>query len=130
MATECRSWWRNAAVRTDAEMAAIDRLADDLAPLAPPIVEIRELISSLEPCHHKADHWGDSIIAAIADGRSLPWMALPGYPPEGHPWGSNRSSWLDAITPSAGSWIPEAISRHLSRLTDGNGWRGWRSVVL
>jgi hypothetical protein len=64
----CRSWWRNCAVATDSEILAIDRLEDALSPLPPGVSRTRELISTLELCHHKADRWVANIVSAIASG--------------------------------------------------------------
>jgi hypothetical protein len=70
MATDCKSWWRNCAVEADAEILDIDRLEDRVAPLDPNVTEIRELISTLELCHHKAERWVDGIIEAIGSGQT------------------------------------------------------------
>lgn len=40
-------------------------MEDDLLPLSPNVSEIRQLISSLELCHHKADRWVRNIVEAI-----------------------------------------------------------------
>jgi hypothetical protein len=64
----CRSWWRNCAVAPDGEILAIDRLEDEISPLAPGIARTRELISTLELCHHKAERWVTNIISAVASG--------------------------------------------------------------
>jgi len=66
--TVCRSWWRNCAVAPDGEILAIDRLEDEISPLAPGVARTRELISTLELCHHKAEKWVTNIISAIASG--------------------------------------------------------------
>ncbi|MDJ0592778.1 MAG: hypothetical protein QNJ72_22775 [Pleurocapsa sp. MO_226.B13] len=65
MPTSCRSWWRNCALEADSEILDIDRIESDIAPIAPKVSKIRELISSLELCHHKADQWVYNIIEAI-----------------------------------------------------------------
>jgi len=70
MATPCRSWWRNCALEADSEILDIDRIEDDIAPIAPNVSRIRELISSLELCHHKADRWVYNIIEAISAGET------------------------------------------------------------
>jgi hypothetical protein len=64
----CRPWWRNCAVATDSEILAIDRLEDAISPLAPGVSRTRELISTLELCHHKAERWVANIVSAIACG--------------------------------------------------------------
>jgi len=68
--TSCRSWWRNCALEADAEMLAIDRLEDDLAPPDANVAKIRGLISCLELCHHKVDRWISHILEAIATGET------------------------------------------------------------
>ncbi len=70
MATECRMCWRNCAVEADAEMLEIDRLDDALGSVDPNVTKIRELISTLELCHHKAERWVESIIEAIGSGQT------------------------------------------------------------
>jgi hypothetical protein len=51
-------------------MAAIDRMEDSMAPVGENLARIRELISSLELCHHKAERWIELIIEAIGRGES------------------------------------------------------------
>ena len=70
MTTPCRPWWRNCALEADSEILAIDRMEDDLAPLAANTSKIRELISTLEMCHHKAERWVVNIIEAIGSGET------------------------------------------------------------
>lgn len=81
MATECRSWWRNCAIEADGEIQDIDGQEDRLAPLSPETTRIRELISSLEVCHHKAERWVESIIEAIGAGATEKGL---GTRPAGH----------------------------------------------
>ena len=45
-------------------------MEDRISPLAPDVIKIRELISSFELCHHKADRWVGNIIEAIGTGGS------------------------------------------------------------
>jgi len=66
--TDCRFWWRNCAVAPDSEILAIDQLEDEISPLPPGIARCRELISTLELCHHKAERWVTNIISSIAAG--------------------------------------------------------------
>jgi hypothetical protein len=66
----CRSWWRNCALEADSEILNIDRMEDHIAPVGPNVSRIRELVSSLELCHHKADRWVYNIIEAIGAGES------------------------------------------------------------
>ncbi|MHC4564010.1 MAG: hypothetical protein ACYS8X_14730 [Planctomycetota bacterium] len=70
MATECRSWWRNCAAEADAEILEIDGLEDRIGPIDPATAKIRELISTLEMCHHKAERWVEGIIEAIGSGQT------------------------------------------------------------
>ena len=70
MTTSCRSWWRNCALEADSEILDIDRIEDEIAPITPNVSRIRELISSLELCHHKADRWVYNIIQAIGAGET------------------------------------------------------------
>lgn len=70
MTASCRSWWHNCALEADSEILAIDRMEDDIAPIDPNAVKIRELISSLELCHHKAERWVGNIIKAIGSGET------------------------------------------------------------
>lgn len=70
MGKSCRSWWRNCAVEADSEILDIDRWEDEIAPISQNVATIRELISGLELCHHKADRWVNNIIEAIGEGRT------------------------------------------------------------
>ncbi len=70
MTSSCRSWWRNCALNADSEILDIDRMEDSLGPIDPNIKRIRELISTLELCHHKADRWVENIIEAIGTGET------------------------------------------------------------
>jgi hypothetical protein len=70
MTTSCRLWWRNCALHADSEIMAIDEMEDHLAPVGANVSKIRELISSLELCHHKADRWVYNIIEAIGAGET------------------------------------------------------------
>jgi hypothetical protein len=70
MANEPKLCWRNCAVETDAEIVEIDALEDRIGPVDADTRKIRDLISSLELCHHKAERWVESIIEAIAAGKT------------------------------------------------------------
>ena len=70
MTASCRSWWRNCALEADSEILAIDRMEDRIAPIAANVSKIRELISTLELCHHKAERWVGNIIEAIGTGET------------------------------------------------------------
>lgn len=80
MTTSCRSWWRNCALEADSEILAIDMMEDHIAPIAANVSKIRELISSLELCHHKAERWVGNIIEAIGAGDTKKGLGtrLPG----------------------------------------------------
>jgi len=70
MTTFRRLWWRNCAQEVDSEILDIDKMEDNISPIAPNVSRIRELISSLELCHHKADRWVYNIIEAIGVGET------------------------------------------------------------
>jgi len=70
MTTSCRLWWRNCALHADSEIMAIDGMEDRIAPLGANVSKVRELISSLELCHHKADRWVYNIVEAIGAGET------------------------------------------------------------
>ena len=70
MTTSCREWWRNCALEADWEILSIDKIEDHIAPIGANVLKIRELISSLELCHHKAERWVGNIIEAIGAGET------------------------------------------------------------
>ena len=70
MTASCRPWWRNCAVEADYEILEIDAMEDRIAPISADLSGIRELISSLEMCHHKAERWVYNAIHAIGSGES------------------------------------------------------------
>jgi hypothetical protein len=70
MTTSCRSWWRNCALHADSEIMAIDGMEDRIAPIGADVSNIRELISSIELCHHKAERWVYNIVEAIGAGET------------------------------------------------------------
>jgi hypothetical protein len=67
-----REWWKNCGIdhKADSEILAIDRLEDQIAPITANVSKIRELIGSLEMCHHKAEKWVSNILEAIATGET------------------------------------------------------------
>jgi len=75
MTTPCRAWWRNCTLHADAEIEAIDAMEDRIAPIGENTSRIRELISSLELCHHKADRWVHNIVEAIGAGATTKGLA-------------------------------------------------------
>lgn len=70
MAVSLKSCWQNCALEADSEILEIDKMEDRIAPLAANVSKIRDLISGLELCHHKAERWVDNIINAIGTGES------------------------------------------------------------
>ena len=70
MTTSCRLLWRNCAMEADWEILAIDKMEDHIAHIGANVSKIRELISSLELCHHKAERWVGNIIEAIGGGET------------------------------------------------------------
>ena len=70
MAESIRVWWRNCNPGMDDDLLAIDELEDKISPIPPNIVKIRNLISTLELCHHKAERWINNIIEAIGTGQT------------------------------------------------------------
>ena len=70
MTMSCRLWWRNCALHADSEIIAIDGMEDLISPIGANVSKIRELISSLELCHHKADRWVYNIVEAIGAGET------------------------------------------------------------
>lgn len=70
MAVPSSPRWCNCAVHTDPEIEKIDQLEENLSPVNPEILKIRDLISSLELCHHKADKWIYNIVNAIGQGKT------------------------------------------------------------
>jgi hypothetical protein len=92
MTTSCRSWWRNCALHADAEIMAIDGMEDRIAPIGVNVSNTRELISSLELCHHKAERWVYNIIEAIGAGETT--KGLGTHPPgQQHP---SETVWRNA----------------------------------
>jgi hypothetical protein len=57
-------------LEADSEILAIDGLEDHLASIGANVSKIRELISTLELCHHKAERWVYNIIEAIGAGET------------------------------------------------------------
>lgn len=92
MTTSCRLWWRNCALHADSEIMAIDGVEDRIAPIAANVTKIRELISSLELCHHKADRWVYNIIEAIGAGETIKGLGTRS-PDQQHP---SETVWKDA----------------------------------
>ncbi len=95
-----RPWWRNCALTPDPEILAIDRMEDQIAPIAADVSNIRQLISSLELCHHKAERWVDNIIAAIGTGETTKGLGTRS-PGQRHP---AETVWQNACA-ALSAWI-------------------------
>ena len=93
MTTSIRSWWRNCALEADTEILAIDRMEDQIAPIGPNAVKVRELITSLELCHHKAERWVENIIKAIGAGETTKGLGSRS-PGQTHP---AENVWQNAV---------------------------------
>lgn len=124
MTTSCKAWWRNCATVVDSEIAAIDKMEDDIAPLSPNVSRIRELISSLELCHHKAERWVSNIIEAIATGETTKGLGTrpPGqlHPAEGI-W-QNACAALSAWCAGCPSTVDRDIVELMGRPTPEKRW--------
>ncbi len=92
MTTSCRLWWRNCALHADSEIMAIDAMEDHISPIGANVSKIRELISSLELCHHKADRWVYNIIEAIGAGETTKGLGTRS-PDQQHP---SEAVWQNA----------------------------------
>jgi hypothetical protein len=92
MAKTCRAWWRNCALHADSEITAIDEREDHIAPIGANVSKVRELISSLELCHHKADRWVYNIIEAIGAGETTKGLGTRS-PGQQHP---SETVWQNA----------------------------------
>jgi hypothetical protein len=84
MTTPLRPCWCNCALHADQEIREIDQMEDLAAPIDPALQRIRELITGLELCHHKADRWVENIIEAIAAGETTKGLGTR-TPGELHP---------------------------------------------
>ena len=84
MTAACPSRWRNCGVEADSEILEIDRLEAEITPFAPGVSRIRELISGLELCHHKAERWVYNIIEAISLGETSKGLGTR-RPGQSHP---------------------------------------------
>ncbi len=103
MTTSCRLWWRNCALHADSEITAIDDMEDHIAPIGANVSKIRELISSLELCHHKVDRWVYNIIEAIGAGETTKGLGTRSLDQQ-HP---NERVWQNAcaaLSAWCGGW--------------------------
>jgi hypothetical protein len=134
MTSSCRTWWRNCALEADSEILDIDRMEDRIAPVGPNISGIRELISSLELCHHKADRWVYNIIEAIGAGESQ--KGLGTRPPgQQHPaervWQdacASLSAWCAGCPSAKVDWSIDTVpaSQLLACLGDRSPLKAWQ----
>jgi len=92
MTTSCRPCWRNCALQADSEISAIDAMEDAIAPIDANVSQVRQLISSLELCHHKADRWVHNIIEAIGAGETTKGLGTRS-PDQVHP---SETVWQNA----------------------------------
>jgi hypothetical protein len=100
MTTSFRPWWRNCALEADSEILAIDRIEDHIAPIGANVSKIRELISSLELCHHKAERWVSNIIEAIGTGETKKGLGTRS-PGQQHP---TEKAWQNACA-ALSAWV-------------------------
>ncbi len=139
MTTSCRSWWRNCALEADSEIAAIDRMEDGIAPLSENLPKIRELIASLELCHHKAERWVNNIIGTIGTGETNKGLGTrsPGQPhPTEKVWQSAcaaLSAWVAgcpaaSVDVTIGTIPGSQILRGLEERSDLKEWQVQRVI--
>jgi len=113
MTTSCRLWWRNCALEADSEILAIDRMEDHIAPIAANVSKIRELISSLELCHHKAERWICNIIEAISTGETRKGLGTRS-PGQQHP---TEKVWQNACA-ALSTWVAGCPSTSIDLTID------------
>jgi len=111
--TSCRLWWRNCALEADSEILAIDEMEDHIAPFAANVSKIRELISSLELCHHKAERWIHNIIEAIGTGETRKGLGTRS-PGQQHP---TEKVWLNACA-ALSMWVAGCPSTSIDLTID------------
>ena len=134
MTTPLNSWWRNCALAPDSEILAIDKLEDELNPLDPEIRKVRELISTLELCHHKADQWVRNIVVAIgAEGSTKGLGTRPKH--QKHPietvWQnacSSLSAWCDGNPETTSDVLIDYLpaSKLLESLGERSALKEWQ----
>jgi hypothetical protein len=129
-----RHWWRNCAPEVDAEILAIDRLEDELSPLPDDVCRVRELIASLEMCHHKAERWVHIIIEAIGSGQTAKGLGTrsPGaHHPVEQTWGNAcaaLTAWCAGCPPAAVDLSVGAVpaAQLLGRLGQRSPLKEWQ----
>jgi hypothetical protein len=100
MTASFRSCWQNCAQKADPKILAIDRMEDRIAPITKETSEIRDLISALELCHHKANRWVTNIVEAIGAGKTKKGLGTRS-PGGQHP---AESAWQNACV-ALSAWI-------------------------
>jgi hypothetical protein len=100
-------------LEADSEILAIDKLEDQIAPLGADISKIRELISSLELCHHKAERWVSNIVEAIGEGETTKGLATRS-PGQQHP---TEQVWRNACA-ALSAWVAGCPSTSVDLIID------------
>lgn len=111
---KCREWWRNCATQPDDEIIAIDQFENQITPLTPGVAATRELISTFEVCHHKAERWVDNIIEAIAAGTTIKGLGTRKHGPP-HP---AEELWL-RVCHALSAWCEGNQGTGLTRVGEG-----------
>jgi hypothetical protein len=75
-------------------------MEDHIAPIGANVSKIRELISSLELCHHKAERWVSNIIEAIGTGETKKGLGTRS-PGQQHP---TEKAWQNACA-ALSAWV-------------------------
>ena len=135
---DLRSYWQNCALQPDEEILQIDRLEDQISPIDENITRIRELISSLELCHHKAERWVENIVEAIGQGGTIKGLGTRQAGKE-HPvetvWQNAcdaLSAWLDGLPVSSMDTLIGTVpaSQLLSGLGDRTPLKAWQVLRI
>ncbi len=113
MTTSCRSCWLNCGQEADSEMMAIDKMEDQIAPVAANVSKIRELISTIELCHHKTERWISNIIEAIGTGETRKGLGTRS-PGQQHP---AEKVWQDACA-ALSAWVAGCPSTSIDLTID------------
>jgi hypothetical protein len=121
-------------MEADSEIVAIDRMEDEISPLAAGVARTRELIATLEMCHHKAERWVENITDAIGSGKTTKGLGTR-QPGQVHPVERNWQNSCAALTAwCAGSPAGavestiggQPVRRVLSRLGERSGLKEWQ----
>jgi hypothetical protein len=113
MTQTCRPCWRNCALYADEEIIAIDGMEDRIAPIAANLRKIRELITGLELCHHKADRWVYNIIEAIGTGETTKGLGTRS-PSRQHP---SETVWQNACA-ALSAWSAGCPAKKIDLFVD------------